>query len=148
MFSFCELQKALPPLAFPELGSCDFIQSFLNNKLNSMVELAADKGSIDVLFLEAIMLSPFFCFSICKVNKLSLFSIAKYQVKPYLYQVYMLSDETGLSVYKGLSQLILCVLSGDIFLEGLLVNGWLPKLAFLCGHVEKPVAIWAFNTSE
>lgn len=60
----------------------------------------------------------------------------------------MLSDETGLSVYKGLSQLILCVLSGDIFLEGLLVNGWLPKLAFLCGHVEKPVAIWAFNTSE
>lgn len=69
MFSFCELQKALPPLAFPELGSCDFIQSFLNNKLNSMVELAADKGSIDVLFLEAIMLSPFFCFFVFQFVK-------------------------------------------------------------------------------
>nr|XP_029145729.1 uncharacterized protein LOC112722259 [Arachis hypogaea] len=37
---------------------------------------------------------------------------------------------------------------GDNFLEGLLINGWLPKLAFLCGHIEKPVAIWSFNTSE
>ncbi|TKY67160.1 hypothetical protein E2542_SST10052 [Spatholobus suberectus] len=71
-------QKAFPPLEFPDLGSCNLLQSFLNNKLNSVVELTADKG--------------------------------------------------------------------DIFLEGLLVNGWLSKLAFLCGHVEKPVAIWAFNT--
>jgi hypothetical protein len=44
--------------------------------------------------------------------------------------------------------LILCVLSGDSFLEGLLVNGWLSKLAFLSGQIEKPVAIWAFNTSK
>ncbi|XP_020214916.1 uncharacterized protein LOC109798895 [Cajanus cajan] len=71
-------QKAFPPLEFPDLGSCNLLQSFLNNKLNSVVELTEDKG--------------------------------------------------------------------DIFLEGLLVNGWLSKLAFLCGHVEKPVAIWAFNT--
>ncbi|XP_072064195.1 uncharacterized protein [Arachis hypogaea] len=34
----------------------------------------------------------------------------------------------------------------DNFLEGLLINGWLPKLAFLCGHIEKTVAIWSFNT--
>ncbi|XP_045827877.1 uncharacterized protein LOC123919895 [Trifolium pratense] len=71
-------QKPFPPLDFPDLESCNFIQSFLNNKLNSVVELAADKG--------------------------------------------------------------------DSFLEGLLVNGWLSKLAFLSCQVEKPVAIWAFNT--
>ncbi|XP_057456079.1 uncharacterized protein LOC130747226 isoform X2 [Lotus japonicus] len=71
-------KKAFPPLDFPDLGSCNIFQSFLNNKLNSVVELAADKG--------------------------------------------------------------------DIFFEGLLVNGWLSRLAFLCGHIEKPVAIWAFNT--
>ncbi|GAU41239.1 hypothetical protein TSUD_97730 [Trifolium subterraneum] len=71
-------QKPFPPLDFTDLGSCNFIQSFLKNKLNSVVELAPDKG--------------------------------------------------------------------DSFLEGLLVNGWLSKLAFLSGQVEKPVAIWAFNT--
>lgn len=60
----------------------------------------------------------------------------------------MLSEETDVPVFKWLYQLILYVLSGDIFLEGLLVNGWLSKLAYLCGHVEKTVAIWAFNTSE
>ncbi|KAK7257650.1 hypothetical protein RIF29_31782 [Crotalaria pallida] len=71
-------KKAFPPLHFPDIRSCNLFQSFLNNKLNSMVELSADKG--------------------------------------------------------------------DNFLEGLLINGWLLKLAFLCGQVEKPVAIWAFNT--
>ncbi|WJX44102.1 hypothetical protein P8452_31123 [Trifolium repens] len=71
-------KKPFPPLDFPDLGSCNFIQSFLNNKLNSVVELSAEKG--------------------------------------------------------------------DSFLEGLLVNGWLSKLAFLSGQIEKPVAIWAFNT--
>ncbi|RYR74428.1 hypothetical protein Ahy_A02g009144 isoform C [Arachis hypogaea] len=71
-------KKAFPPLEFPELGSCNLLQSFLNSELNSVVELAAEKG--------------------------------------------------------------------DNFLEGLLINGWLPKLAFLCGHIEKPVAIWSFNT--
>ena len=48
MFSFCVLQKPFPPLDFPDLGSCNFIQSFLNNRLNSVVELAADKGCYDV----------------------------------------------------------------------------------------------------
>ncbi|XP_058750181.1 uncharacterized protein LOC131623194 isoform X2 [Vicia villosa] len=71
-------QKPFPVLDFPDLGNCNFIQSFMKNKLNSMVELTVDKG--------------------------------------------------------------------DSFLESLLVNGWLSKLAFLSGLVEKPVAIWAFNT--
>lgn len=48
MFSFCELQKAFPPLDSPDLGSCNLLQSFLNNKLNSMVELTADKGCSSV----------------------------------------------------------------------------------------------------
>ncbi|CAL0334014.1 unnamed protein product [Lupinus luteus] len=71
-------KKAFPPLHLPDFGSCNLLQSFLNNKLNSVVGLSAEKG--------------------------------------------------------------------DIFLEGLLINGWLLKLAFLCGHVEEPIAIWAFNT--
>ncbi|RDX88128.1 hypothetical protein CR513_30318, partial [Mucuna pruriens] len=36
-------QKPFPPLEFPDLGSCNLLQSFLNNKLNSMVELTMDK---------------------------------------------------------------------------------------------------------
>ncbi|KAF7805643.1 uncharacterized protein G2W53_037804 [Senna tora] len=71
-------QKTFPPLDFSELESCNLLQSFMNNKLNSVVELTTDKG--------------------------------------------------------------------DNFLEGLLLNGWLPKLVFLCGHVEKSVANWTFNT--
>ncbi|MED6160897.1 hypothetical protein PIB30_055541 [Stylosanthes scabra] len=71
-------KKAFPTPEFPGLGSCNLLQSFLNNELNSVVELSAEKG--------------------------------------------------------------------DNFLEGLLINGWLLKLAFLCGHIEKPVAIWSFNT--
>ncbi|KAB1226779.1 hypothetical protein CJ030_MR1G022522 [Morella rubra] len=34
---------------------------------------------------------------------------------------------------------------GDTFLEGLLTNGWLSRLAVVCGHVEKSIATWAFN---
>ncbi|OMP02420.1 hypothetical protein COLO4_11107 [Corchorus olitorius] len=30
------------------------------------------------------------------------------------------------------------------FLEGLLINGWLLKLIFKCGHVEKSIATWTF----
>ncbi|KAI4322322.1 hypothetical protein L6164_022027 [Bauhinia variegata] len=71
-------QKEFPPLHFPELDSCNLLRSFMDNKLNCMVELTADKG--------------------------------------------------------------------DIFLEGLLTNGWLSKLVFLCGHIEKSVSIWVFNT--
>ncbi|XP_054812585.1 uncharacterized protein LOC129313467 isoform X2 [Prosopis cineraria] len=70
-------QKAFPPLDFSELESCNIVQSFVNNNLNSVVELTTEKG--------------------------------------------------------------------DKFLEGLLINGWLPKLVFLCQHVEKSIAIWAFN---
>ncbi|KAJ7947878.1 Actin protein 2/3 complex subunit-like protein [Quillaja saponaria] len=70
-------QKVSPPLDFPELGNCKLMQSFLNNKLNSMLELTE--------------------------------------------------------------------IEGGTFFEGLLKNGWLLKLAFMCGHVEKPIATWAFN---
>lgn len=35
--------------------------------------------------------------------------------------------------------------NGESFLQGLLVNGWLSKLPFLCGYVEKSVAEWALN---
>lgn len=38
--------------------------------------------------------------------------------------------------------------SGEAFLEGLIVNGWLSKLVFMCGHVEKSIAMWTFNLSE
>ncbi|XP_031260200.1 uncharacterized protein LOC116118353 [Pistacia vera] len=34
---------------------------------------------------------------------------------------------------------------GDSFLEGLLVNGWLSKLVFATGQVEKSIATWTFN---
>ncbi|XP_042492694.1 uncharacterized protein LOC122072189 isoform X2 [Macadamia integrifolia] len=34
---------------------------------------------------------------------------------------------------------------GDAFFEGLLINGWLPKLVFRCGHVEEHLAVWTFN---
>ncbi|KAK4255159.1 hypothetical protein QN277_008191 [Acacia crassicarpa] len=71
-------QKAFPHLGFSELESCNLLQSFMNNKLNAVVELASEKG--------------------------------------------------------------------DMFLEGLLINGWLPKLVFFGNHVEKSVASWAFNT--
>ncbi|KAJ4979348.1 hypothetical protein NE237_010128 [Protea cynaroides] len=29
--------------------------------------------------------------------------------------------------------------------EGLLINGWLSKLVFICGHVEECLALWTFN---
>ncbi|XP_057954499.1 uncharacterized protein LOC131148654 isoform X2 [Malania oleifera] len=35
--------------------------------------------------------------------------------------------------------------NGESFIKGLLVNGWLSKLVFTCGHVEKSVAIWTLN---
>lgn len=40
------------------------------------------------------------------------------------------------------------ILSGDSFLEGLLVNGWLSKLVFATGQVENSIATWTFNLSE
>lgn len=33
----------------------------------------------------------------------------------------------------------------EVFLEGLLLNGWLGNLALKCGHVEESIAIWSFN---
>lgn len=70
-------QKTPPPITFPELRSCEILNSFMNNELNSSVELCAEKG--------------------------------------------------------------------EAFLEGLIVNGWLSKLVFMCGHVEKSIAMWTFN---
>ncbi|XP_043698604.1 uncharacterized protein LOC122649486 isoform X2 [Telopea speciosissima] len=34
---------------------------------------------------------------------------------------------------------------GETFFEGLLINGWLSKLVFRCGHVEEHLAVWTFN---
>lgn len=37
---------------------------------------------------------------------------------------------------------------GEPFLEGLLVDGWLLKLIFTQGRVEKSISTWIFNLSE
>ncbi|KAH9700368.1 actin protein 2/3 complex subunit-like protein [Citrus sinensis] len=66
-----------PPLVFPKLGSCSLLRSFINNEVNTLVEL---------------------------------------------------STETG-----------------EAFLEGLLVNGWLSKLVLASGEVEKSIATWTFK---
>ncbi|KAH9660535.1 actin protein 2/3 complex subunit-like protein [Citrus sinensis] len=70
-------KETLPPLVFPKLGSCSLLRSFINNKVNTLVEL---------------------------------------------------STETG-----------------EAFLEGLLVNGWLSKLVLASGEVEKSIATWTFK---
>ncbi|KAL4389104.1 hypothetical protein AHAS_Ahas03G0011700 [Arachis hypogaea] len=41
---WCAVLSSRKEKAFPELGSCNLLQSFLNNELNSLVELAAEKG--------------------------------------------------------------------------------------------------------
>ncbi|GLT65018.1 hypothetical protein SLA2020_374750 [Shorea laevis] len=35
--------------------------------------------------------------------------------------------------------------TGCSFLEGLLINGWLSRLVFKCGYLEKSIATWTFN---
>ncbi|GMY15940.1 hypothetical protein FCV25MIE_11179 [Fagus crenata] len=45
-------QKVPPPLDFPELGSCALLQSFMKNKLNSLLELTSEKGNT---FLEGLL---------------------------------------------------------------------------------------------
>ncbi|GFZ12832.1 hypothetical protein Acr_23g0012170 [Actinidia rufa] len=70
-------QKTRPSLGFTELGSCKLLQFFMDNELNSVVELDIEKG--------------------------------------------------------------------EVFLERLLVNGWLLKLVNASGHVEKSIATWAFG---
>ncbi|XP_072081749.1 uncharacterized protein [Arachis hypogaea] len=40
---WCAVLSSRKEKAFPELGSCNLLQSFLNNELNSLVELAAEK---------------------------------------------------------------------------------------------------------
>ncbi|KAF9597191.1 hypothetical protein IFM89_016332 [Coptis chinensis] len=70
-------QKALPVLDFPQLGSCVFLQSVMKNKMNSVLELSAEKG--------------------------------------------------------------------QIFLEELLINGWLSELVITCAHVEECITTWTFN---
>ncbi|MCL7027198.1 hypothetical protein MKW94_026221 [Papaver nudicaule] len=43
------------------------------------------------------------------------------------------------------SILNLNVETGETFLQGLLINGWLLKLVHKSGHVEESIAIWSFN---
>ncbi|KAK9168593.1 hypothetical protein Syun_000733 [Stephania yunnanensis] len=70
-------QKSFPTSVLPEIQSCKLLQSFVNNDLNSGVELSVEKG--------------------------------------------------------------------QVFLEGLLINGWLARLALTGAHVEKSIARWVFN---
>ncbi|KAK9124131.1 hypothetical protein Sjap_013733 [Stephania japonica] len=70
-------QKNFPTLVLPEIQSCKLLQSFVDNELNSVVELSAEKG--------------------------------------------------------------------QMFLEGLLINGWLARLALMGAHVEQSIAQWVFS---
>ncbi|KAF3454915.1 hypothetical protein FNV43_RR05363 [Rhamnella rubrinervis] len=45
-------QKSPPPLIFPELKSCKLLQSFMSDKLNSLVELSTENGNS---FLEGLL---------------------------------------------------------------------------------------------
>ncbi|KDP43973.1 hypothetical protein JCGZ_05440 [Jatropha curcas] len=47
-------QKTPPPISFPELGSCSFLQSFTSNKLNTLVELNPENGET---FLEGLLVN-------------------------------------------------------------------------------------------
>ncbi|TXG73779.1 hypothetical protein EZV62_002358 [Acer yangbiense] len=47
-------QKTPPPVDFPQLGSCKLLQSFLNNEVNSLVELTAENGET---FLEGLLIN-------------------------------------------------------------------------------------------
>ncbi|TQE10001.1 hypothetical protein C1H46_004423 [Malus baccata] len=69
-------QKTPPPLSFPELKTCRVLQSFMDDELNSLIDISTENG--------------------------------------------------------------------DTFLEPLLVNGWLSKLVFASGHLEKSIATWTF----
>ncbi|KAM7522417.1 hypothetical protein LguiA_012319 [Lonicera macranthoides] len=70
-------QKPAPRLVSPELGDLVLLRSFMNNEVNSLVELDLEKG--------------------------------------------------------------------EVFLERLLLDGWLLILVSTCGHVEKSLATWTFN---
>lgn len=70
-------KETLPSLDFPKLGSCSLLRSFINNEVNTLVELTTE--------------------------------------------------------------------TGQTFLEGLLVNGWLSKLVLASGAVEKSIATWTFK---
>ncbi|XP_009356933.2 uncharacterized protein LOC103947715 isoform X1 [Pyrus x bretschneideri] len=69
-------QKTPPSLSFPELKTCRVLQSFMDDELNSLIDVSTENG--------------------------------------------------------------------DTFLERLLVNGWLSKLIFASGHLEKSIATWTF----
>lgn len=51
-YSLGELQKPLPVLTLPELGSCSLLRSFMSSELNSLVELTTEKGYSYSTFLE------------------------------------------------------------------------------------------------
>ncbi|KAJ0020681.1 hypothetical protein Pint_32058 [Pistacia integerrima] len=56
-----------------------------------------------------------------------------------------LSSLDGRPVWKSLFLVSELTSPGDSFLEGLLVTGWLSKLVFATGQVEKSIATWTFN---
>jgi len=68
-FWCCVLQKAFPPVEFPDLTCCNLLNSFLNNKLNSVVELTVDKGWCIFLFYKATMFLSF-CYFVMLINHL------------------------------------------------------------------------------
>lgn len=44
VLKFMNLQRSLPPIAAPLLENCGLLQSFMNNELNSLVELSPENG--------------------------------------------------------------------------------------------------------
>uniref|UniRef100_A0A9I9CKE4 Coiled-coil SMC6 And NSE5 INteracting (CANIN) domain-containing protein n=1 Tax=Cucumis melo TaxID=3656 RepID=A0A9I9CKE4_CUCME len=46
-------QKPPPALESPELESCQFLQTFLNSEVNSLVNLTVEKGAIPILYAES-----------------------------------------------------------------------------------------------
>nr|GMD73594.1 uncharacterized protein LOC109193036 [Ipomoea batatas] len=74
-------QKTLPKLDFPELKRCSFLQSFLKNELNSLVELKTDEGQS---FLEGLLLRGWLLKLISSHGRLER-SIAKWSFNMLLY---------------------------------------------------------------
>nr|GMD67240.1 SMC5-SMC6 complex localization factor protein [Ipomoea batatas] len=74
-------QKTLPKLDFPELTRCRFLQSFLKNELNSLVELKTDEGQS---FLEGLLKDGWLLKLISSHGRLER-SIAKWSFNMLLY---------------------------------------------------------------
>uniref|UniRef100_A0A5B7BZX9 Coiled-coil SMC6 And NSE5 INteracting (CANIN) domain-containing protein n=2 Tax=Davidia involucrata TaxID=16924 RepID=A0A5B7BZX9_DAVIN len=80
-------QKTPLPLVYPELESCVLLQSFMNNELNSLVELNIEKGET---FLESLLVNGWFlklvysCSSIEKCIATWTFNLLLYSSKEVL----------------------------------------------------------------